>query len=125
MSKELKYELGQIIGINGFIARKEIIIAKLLNPELTDYEKQYLTLRIDTFLCPEFRAEYVINNDVEIEEDIFENAKHYNFTKYDMEDRYNSILNYIELHKKDIKSSSGKELNFEIISENSFYTLLD
>lgn len=121
----LKFNVGQIVGINGSPQKIEIIVARLSNLDVTSFEEHYMILNLNTLLCPEMAMECIINDSVEVDSSIFNIARDYEMSREDLKRRYESILIAIQNHKNERKRACGKDLEFEVLSEEEFCGLLD
>lgn len=123
--QQLKFRVGQIVGINGCPSLKEIIVARLSNPDFSTYEAAYMLLDTNTLLCPTMKMECIINDSVVYDASTFDIARTYEITNEGLKSRYESILNIIQTHKEERKRANGKDLEFEVISEEEFCSLLE
>lgn len=71
------------------------------------------------------KMECIINDSVEDDASKFDIARTYEITKEGLKRRYESILNIIQIHKEERKRASGKDLEFEVMSEEEFCSLLE
>ena len=119
--KALFFRLGQILSVQGALNDKVLIFAKLKNPSFKTFERPYITVNINTFLCPVFQYESTLFP-VSTYKTIFYRDK--NYYEIDLKTTYANLKRAVEDFRTELnKNDLSNNYEYEIMSEQEFCSL--
>ncbi len=117
----LFFRLGQVLGVNGTLNDKVIVFAKLKNPTYRTFEKPYLVVNVNTFLCPFFSFETTLHALIK-DSSVFNTAKDY--YEINLKATYLNLKESVEKFQINLNQSNlNNKYEFEIMSEQEFCSL--
>lgn len=115
----LKYNLGQVVILNGSPSEQYLIVGKLKNPLFSSFEDHYVVAKPHTLQWVKMTSEKIINHLDTEKLDSFS----LKISQEEVLKIYENLCRQVIAYFTERTTSSGREHQYEIISKQSFMNL--